>query len=100
MIRDVPGPLLLWLALSFFASLGCEKPNSGVSPDGGDGAAGVDAPAEGPDAGAADEGASSCKGPPPSCVLGYTVGTAGVAHGYLRPGEVLRRRRRRLLLLS
>ena len=50
----------------FFASLGCGTTNSGVSPDGGDGATGQE--------GGADDGASPCKGPPPSCVLGEAFG--------------------------
>jgi len=43
-------------------------------PEVGDADAGLDAPGDGPDVGAADDGASPCKGPPPSCVLGEAGG--------------------------
>ena len=40
MIKDLPRPLVLWLAVWFFASLGCGPTNTAVSPDGGEGARG------------------------------------------------------------
>ena len=73
MIKNLPRPLLFWLAVWFFASLGCGTTNSGASLDGGDGATGQEC--------GADDGASRCKGPPPSCVLGEAFGTDVVMCG-------------------
>jgi hypothetical protein len=104
MIKHLPGPLLLWLALSSFASLGCGEAKDGAHSgdgaavrqdhDGGcsdkpgsDVVAGPGAPACGPppvaeyifgsntDAGDAEDRPSTCPGPPPICVFGETSGT-------------------------
>jgi hypothetical protein len=65
MIRAVPRPLLLCLALLIFASQGCGKTNSGVRPDGGDGAGGQE--------GGADHD-GGCAGTPVYCVTGSPLG--------------------------